>query len=57
MRHTASGMTRSGHFRCSNARNLPRTNLARALMGTRNFRRAGCQVLASSEIPPPLTRQ
>jgi hypothetical protein len=30
---------------------------SRALMGTRKFRRAGCQVEASSEIPPPLTRQ
>jgi hypothetical protein len=29
----------------------------RALTGTRNFRRAGCQVAPSSEIPPPLTRQ
>ena len=27
------------------------------LMGTRNCRRARCQVLASSEISPPLTRQ
>jgi hypothetical protein len=26
-------------------------------MGTRKFRRAGCQVLASAESPPPLTRQ
>ena len=57
MRHTASGMPRSGHLRCNIARNLPRTSLARALMGTRKFRRAGCQVLPSSEIPPPLTRQ
>ncbi len=57
VRHTASGMTRSGHFRCSSARNLPRTSLARALMGSRNVRRAGCQVLPSSEMPPPLTRQ
>jgi site-specific recombinase XerD len=31
------GMTGSGHFCCSKARNLPRTNLARALMGTRKF--------------------
>ena len=55
--HAASGMTRSGHFRRKRSRNIPRTNLSRALMGTRNFRRAGCQVLASLEIPPPLTRQ
>ena len=34
-----------------------RTNLSRALMGTRKFRRAGCQVVASSDIPPPLTRR
>jgi Reverse transcriptase (RNA-dependent DNA polymerase) len=54
---TSSGMTRSGHFRFSSARNLPRTNLARALTGTMKFRRAGCQVPASSESPPPLTRQ
>ena len=55
--HTASGMTRSGHFRRRRSRNLARTNLSRALMGTRKFRRAGCQVVASSDIPPLLTRQ
>src|SRR4051794_27979804 len=44
-------MTRSGRFRCSSALSLPRTSLARALMGSRNVRRAGCQVLPSPETP------
>ena len=32
-------------------------SLAVALIGSRKARRAGCQVVASAEMPPPLTRQ
>ena len=39
MRHTASGMPRSGHLRCNIARNLPRTSLT-SEPPTRSTRRA-----------------
>ena len=49
--HTASGMTRSGHFRRRRSRNLARTNLSRDADGHQEVPpAAGCQVVASTRI-------
>jgi hypothetical protein len=48
---------KSGRFFSSRALSLLRTSLAKALTGTRNALRAGCQLRPSSVTPPPVTRQ